>query len=75
VLWRGNKIAHATSDVLRSAVQQRQTKELAKRKQAVKMMIVCMALFFLCYAPKSIADIVMVFAFLRIYFNEFTVQR
>jgi hypothetical protein len=54
VLWLVDKVAHATANQERSVVQQRQAKELAKRKRAVKMMIACVTLFFLCYAPMSI---------------------
>jgi hypothetical protein len=54
VLWRVDKIAYGTLNVGRSVVQQRQAKHLAKRKQSVKMMVVCVTLFFLCYAPRNI---------------------
>lgn len=53
-LWRVDKVAHANANNERSAVQQRQAQELAKRKRTVKMMIVCVTLFFACYAPKVI---------------------
>jgi len=45
VLWRKGKVAYGTA----SAVQM---EHLAKRKLAVKM-IVCVTLFFLCYAPET----------------------
>lgn len=57
-LWRVDRVVHATMDPERSATQQRQVKELGKRKRAVKMMVVCVTLFFLCYAPKAILDII-----------------
>lgn len=52
-LWRVDTVAHGNSRSERSAVQQRQVKELAKRKRAVKMMILAVTLFFLCYAPSD----------------------
>lgn len=57
-LWRVDKIAYSTSNASRSAAQQRQAKELGKRKRAVKMMIACVTLFFLCYAPMNILNCV-----------------
>jgi len=57
-LWRVDKVAHATARLDRSAVQKRLAKELGKRKRAVKMMIVSVTLFFLCYAPRNVTDFI-----------------
>lgn len=57
VLWSGDELLRNTTNAARSAVQRKQAKELAKRKHAVKMMIACVAVFVVCYAPNSLFDI------------------
>jgi hypothetical protein len=49
-------MSHRNRNAERSAVQLRQAGELAKRKRVVKMMIACVTMFFLCYAPKALID-------------------
>lgn len=55
----GSSMAHETTDRNRSATQARQVKKLVEqRKRPVKVMVVCFALFFLCYTPEAIYQLV-----------------